>query len=43
MIFLTEKTNPDIKTTPIGVKGKSVFSVTRNLIFEITSVKSNRS
>ena len=42
VIFDGEKTNSDIKTTPIRFKGKSIFSVTRNLIFEITSVKSNR-
>jgi len=35
MISYREKIDLDIKTIPIGVKGKSVFSVTRNLIFEI--------
>ena len=35
VIFDGEKINSDIKTIPIGVKGKSVFSVTRNLNLEI--------
>jgi len=32
--LLGEKTNSDIKTTPIPILGKIIFSVTRNLLFE---------
>ena len=38
-----EKIDSDIKTTPIRVQMKSSFSVTRNLIIEITPARFNRS